>query len=130
MKKIIGLFLILSSTAAFANEPLKVLNCSGKAVSYTVTLTSEFAPASRILSNIALDKFQVNPDGTARIESEEEAVFMDQIFDSEVKANKYFQRNDVILNSADGTILVLSVQKSTLSVLNLEAKTSKTLSCR
>jgi hypothetical protein len=120
----------LTSLSVFANEPLKVLSCSGKGVSYTVTLTSEFAPSSRILTNIDLTKFQVNPDGTARIESDEEAVYEDQIFDNAGKALKYFKNNDVSLKSADGAVLVLSVKKSTLTVLDLDTKISKTLPCR
>jgi hypothetical protein len=120
----------LTSLSVFANEPLKVLNCSGKGVSYTVTLTSEFAPSSKILTNIDLTKFQVNPDGTARIESDEEAVFEDQIFDNVAKALKYFKNNDVALTSADGAVLVLSVKKSTLTVQDPDTLISKTLLCR
>ncbi len=137
MKNVLKISLTLLTTSAgmfshvaLADGPLKTLSCSAKGVSYTVTMTSEFAPGSKISTNIALTRFSVNPDGTARIESDEEAVFQDQIFDNETKAMTFFKRNDVILQSEDGTFRVLSMAKKTLMVLNTKSGIAKTLSCK
>ncbi len=130
MRSNIVIALSFVSISAFANEPIKRMSCSGKSISYTVTITSDFAPGSKILTNIALTQFQLNPDGTARLQSDEDAVYTDDIFDNTQSALRHFRNNDAILKSADGTQLILSLKKSTLTVLNSDGTVARTLSCK
>lgn len=133
MKRIIGLTSVicfLSASALFADEPIKVLSCKGKAESYTVAITSEFAPSSKILTNVSMTKFSVNPDGTARIEYETDAPTLDRIFSNRASAMRFFRKNDIVLSADEGTIFVLSLREVTLSVLDMQTRTARKLPCK
>lgn len=123
------LFLLLNSVAmaSFASA-VHTTTCELKGKSFTVSLSSEMAPGSRLIYQTRLTEYSVNPDGTARVIRDDEEASISRIFDTKQKAKAFYHAHGIYLKNSVGDVFLFSLKNKILMVLDSNQEASKIMS--
>ncbi len=123
------IFAVVSTLNAQAADSVASVTCTKGSASYTVVVTSRLGPSSKLMTNVNVSQFSVNPDGTGRMISDEVETTMDRIFDTKDQALAFFDKHEVILRTPSGKTFILSLGVKGFMILDFDKMDTLTLRC-